>query len=138
MEERFKYGKEKKHRWKRPENWMNRASITKDRKDNILTEERYRHPLRRQTKNSCAMIHNWDGSYSKILNFTLRSEDLYVTLGTPTLRSSVKETNSKCWALKTNGDYVQENHRSVGKGRHSLKGFMHRHTPQELSTKMPI
>lgn len=83
------------------------------------------------------MIHNWGWPHSKILNFSLRREDLYVTLGTPTLRPCMRKTNSKYWALKTNGGYVQENHTSVGKWKHTLKGLKHRLTPPELSPKIP-
>lgn len=83
------------------------------------------------------MIHNWEWPRSKILNFSLRREDLYVTLGTPTLRPCMRKTNSKYWALKTNAGYVQENHTSVGKRKPTLKGLKHRLTHPELSPKMP-
>lgn len=75
-------------------------------------------------KNTPGMeIHNWEGSLSKTFPRGVRG--LCSTSVNPNVWILYEKDESfKCWALTTNGDYVPENHRTVGKGKPALKGLV--------------
>lgn len=109
---------------------MNRASTTRDKKDSIKTGRRDKDtvtPKKQKQKSRPTRGNPQLGGIPKIQNFILKSEGFM--LPTKYFNPSIlhqRNSPPKGQALKTTGDYAQENHRTVGNRETSLKGFMWR------------
>lgn len=116
---------------------MNRASSTKNERagrrgrDMISQKE-----TDRQTKKVGRSTVMRD---LKILNSSLRGEGLVLHIGNPS--SQVlhrRDEPPNCLALKTNGNYIQENYRTVEGGKLLLKGSHADSLIPGHSTKTPV
>ena len=120
--------------WRRSENWMKIASTTRD---NIERGGRGSDMvLLRENHTLAATFHGLEQSLM-CGAFPGRVRDSNSTLGTPALRSAQEGQDPKTSVFETNREWVQENYRSSGKRKLTLKGTMHRFIDPETSTKTP-
>lgn len=115
---------------------MNRASTTKGRKDSIEMVRGGRDTILPKITH-CTFNDPQSRSLSKIWKFSL--SEGFVYWAPKTLRSWMRERSPlNARLLKTNRDYIQENHGTIGNGELALKGSCADSLTQGHSTKTPI